>query len=61
MTDERKPFFSWGRSVNGVGGVILGLYLLLIGISAIWGEGNIPGWVAAALAVVAGALILVGR
>lgn len=57
---ESRPAFSWGH-VGSVGGVVLALYLLLVGVSAIWGEGNIPGWVHGVLAVVAGLLILVGK
>jgi hypothetical protein len=62
MADESTGRgISFGRvGLGSIGRVVLALYLLLVGVSAVWGEGNIPAWVAGALAFVAGALILVG-
>lgn len=47
-------------ALPSVGAICLGVYLLLIGISALVGLA-IPAWVAACFACAAGLFILIGR
>lgn len=48
------------KSLGGIGLIVLAFYLILVGLTALVGIA-IPEWVGALLAIVAGALILVGR
>jgi len=49
----------WG-SIGGLGGLFLAGYLIFVGVSVLIGIA-VPAWVGAALALVAGVLILIGR
>ena len=58
MSDESG--WNWGR-IGTIGGLFLAAYLLVVGISMLIGNTQIPGWFIGLLATSAGVLILVGR
>ncbi len=50
----------WGK-IGTIGGLLLALYLLVVGASLLIGGTAIPGWFVGIIAVCAGVLIIVGR
>ena len=58
-TMSEEGGMKWG-SIGGLGGLFLAGYLIFVGVSVLIGIA-VPAWVGAALALVAGVLILIGR
>lgn len=51
---------NWGK-LGTIGGLFLAAYLLVVGVSMLIGNTQIPSWFTGILATAAGVLILVGR